>query len=203
MAFFNRFFVLALALLASGISADVGCLAGRFYISASGECCSTDYARAERDGQGQVLNVRCGYIPGTLGPDGKIPQHLDGVRICNGVYNGDKYNCPHGVHASQDSITRAKQVAGEGCCSLLKQTRDKSGVCRRNYVDFSDAEESRAFWEARDRDGCTREGERGACCPDPKHFRNANKECSEKTSRGQSLPEWQFRDVRRSDGCNN
>ncbi|KAM4068017.1 hypothetical protein HRG_009688 [Hirsutella rhossiliensis] len=177
---------------------EVGCYSGRVYVNAGG-CCSTDYAVAERDDQGRVLKASCGNTASILAPDNLEPEHLKGVPKCNGAV--DKSWCPGGMHATENALMRSDVCSGTGCCPRFREARDHDGVCRWNPLNFSNKKTSKAFWEARDRDGCTREGELGACCPDPKHFRNAKGVCSTRNSRGREVEERLVAQWRRSDGC--
>ncbi|KAM4057320.1 hypothetical protein HRG_014858 [Hirsutella rhossiliensis] len=179
---------------------NVGCYSGRIYVN-RGECCSTDYVVAEGDG------FRCGDKLGTLAADSERPEHLKDVPACNGTI--DKNWCPRGVHASEwainrgdvCTINRGDVYTDTGCCQEM-YSRDKDGVCQP-YIEGSGSYAE--LFAARKADGCELPKRSCRCCPNRKHFRNANGECSEFTAGGEkkrAFNVWRTRnEIGKGDGC--
>ncbi|RDA94847.1 hypothetical protein CP533_4231 [Ophiocordyceps camponoti-saundersi (nom. inval.)] len=160
---------------------EVGCYRGRIYVNSRG-CCSIEYAMVNYNHRGRPISGHCGRRAGILPPDNVEPENLKGVPQCRG-YIPESW-CPFGIITSLAALKKAERCSGKGCCTGWEQTRDQNGVCRREGESFATKESAKAYWEARQQDGCEKQGPNGRCCAHATHFRDSKGACGDTDESG-------------------
>ncbi|KAF4595163.1 hypothetical protein GQ602_000776 [Ophiocordyceps camponoti-floridani] len=177
MIFAHSIAVLALAAATKAGGKSYGCIEGFTFYASSGECCSRDHVEVKREGN-RVVNAFCTYSPDfELGESmHKWPAHLKGVRKCNFRVRDDIHSCPRGKWESTAALN-PPEVRKAMCCPH-RFIRDADMNCKLADIDFRIKASSDSYWTSRMYDGCSRKGERGACCEKKHQYRRWDGTCT-------------------------